>query len=69
MVHSTFQHPPNPRPPTVTHCLYTVLYIGKGGGGQTEGTVGEQQYTSTIYFLRPWGQQFTSWSKIQPMSE
>ncbi len=33
MVHSTFQHPPSP-PPTVTHCLYTVLYIGKGGGGR-----------------------------------
>ncbi len=48
MVHSTFLHPP--QTPEVTHCLYTVLYIGKGGrggGGQREGTVEGQQYTST----------------------
>jgi hypothetical protein len=45
MVHSTFKHPPQ------SHCLYK-LYIGKGGGkgggGQREGTVEGQQYTSIV---------------------
>ncbi len=48
MVDSTIQHPP----PSHTHCLY-ILYnvhfsLGKGGGGQREGTVEGQQYTSNV---------------------
>jgi hypothetical protein len=35
--------------------------LGGGGGGQREGKVEGQQYTSTVLFLHPWGQQFTSW--------
>ncbi len=65
MVQRTFQHPP----PTVTLLLYIKLWIlyrqwegGEGKGGQREGTVEGQQYTtSKVQFLLPWVQQFTSW--------
>jgi hypothetical protein len=48
MVHSTFQHPPSP-PHSHTLSVYTVHWEGgEGEGGQREGTVEGQQYTSTI---------------------
>jgi hypothetical protein len=51
MVHSTFQHPPPP-PPTQAHtvCTYCTCSLGRGegGGGQREGTVEGQQYTSIV---------------------
>jgi hypothetical protein len=34
--------------------------MGRGGGGQREGTIEGQQYTSIV---SPWGQQFTSWEE------
>ncbi len=47
MIHSTFQHSPPPHSHTLS--VYTVqctLGRGEGGGGQREGTVEGQQYTS-----------------------
>ena len=58
-------HPPPS--PTVTHCLY-ILYIGKGGGGQREGTVEGQQYTSIVP-SNMGGNSSQAGSKIQTMSE
>jgi hypothetical protein len=52
MIHSTFQHPPPTPPPTVTHCLYLLYTVhwegGEGEGGQREGKVEGQQYTSKV---------------------
>jgi hypothetical protein len=48
MVHSTFQHHP---PPPTSHTLSVknVHWEGEEGvGGQREGTVEGQQYTSTL---------------------
>jgi hypothetical protein len=61
MVHSTFQQPPHSHTLSTVCILYCTLGRGEGGGGQREGTEEGQQYTSAIKFLRPWGQQFTSW--------
>jgi hypothetical protein len=64
MVHSTFQHPHTPPPHSHTMSTYTVHWEGggDGGGGQREGTVVGQQYTSIIpSSMGPWGQQLTSW--------
>jgi hypothetical protein len=49
MVHSTFQHsPPPPQSPII--CIYCTVHWegGEGGGGQIEGTVEGQQYTSKV---------------------
>jgi hypothetical protein len=62
MVHSTFQHPP-----TVSHCQY-ILYIGKGGEGQREGTVEGQQHTNIVPSSNG-GNSSQAGSKIQTMSE
>ncbi len=52
--------PPTPTPHSHALSVYTVHKEGgEGGGGQREGTVEGQQYTSIV--LCPWGQQFTSW--------
>ncbi len=50
MVYTTIQHPPIPPPPSHTHCpyiLYSTFSLG-GGGGQREGKVEGQQYTSIV---------------------
>jgi hypothetical protein len=55
MVHSTLQHPPTPpqSPRTLeyshTLAVYTVHWEGgEGEGGQREGTVEGQHYTSRV---------------------
>jgi hypothetical protein len=70
MVNSKFQHTP---PPTHTLSVYTgqctfSLGRGEGGGGQREGTVEGQQYTSIVpSSMGATGSQ--AGSKIQTMSE
>jgi hypothetical protein len=39
-------NPPPPPPPATQLCVYTVNFFEKWGGGQREGTVKGQQYTS-----------------------
>jgi hypothetical protein len=47
MVHSAFQHPPTPHSHTVS--VYAVHWEGgEGEGGQREGTVEGQEYTSIV---------------------
>jgi hypothetical protein len=49
MVYTTIQHPPTPPPPSQTLSVYTVhLVFFGGGGGQREGKVEGQQYTSIL---------------------
>jgi hypothetical protein len=49
MVYRTIQHPPSFPPPPVTHtvCIYSTFSLGSGGG-QREGKVEGQQYTSIV---------------------
>ncbi len=66
MVYSTIQHNSTPPPPhshTLSVHIYCTMYIqfGREGRGATV-----HKY---IKFLRPWGQQFTSWVEKQTMSK
>ncbi len=63
----------NSPPPPQTHtvcivCIYCTFSLGRGeGGGRSER---RQRGNSTrVQFLRPWGQQFTSWVENTNMSE
>jgi hypothetical protein len=48
MVYTTIQHPPIPPPPqSHTLSVYTVHLVW-GGGGQREGKVDGQQYTTIV---------------------
>ncbi len=47
MVYSTIQHTPTP-PVTHTVCINSTFSLGRGGGGQREGKVEGQQYTSIV---------------------
>ncbi len=56
-LHSTI-HPPT-LPPSDTYCLYKQYIQFEKGGRRSER---RQRGNSTqVQFLRPWGQQFTSW--------
>jgi hypothetical protein len=48
MVHSTFQYPPIPPPQSHTVCIFCTWRGGEGEGGQRDGTVEGQQYTSKV---------------------
>ncbi len=61
MVYSTIQHPP---PQSHTLSVYTVYILWGGGGGSERRKRGNSKQ---VLFLRPWGQQFTSW--VEPLSE
>jgi hypothetical protein len=60
IVYNTIQHPPPPHSHTLS--VYTVHLVWEGGGGSQSEGISEGNSTQ-VYFLRPWGQQFTSWVK------